>query len=139
MKSQTRRGLAALSLAPLLSLVVAACSGAPAAPTSAYRSPQQSSDACKAREKDARSEASAAVEAHRACHADADCVSVEIGNGCFDACTDSVNREGEAAIHAALEKSNAGGCARFAADGCYREVPPCAPPQAPTCQGGKCG
>ena len=139
MNSQTRTGLAALALVPLAALLLGACSGAPPAPITGYRSPQQNSDECKAREKTARSEVSAAVEANRACQTDADCVSVAIGNGCFDACTDSVNQAGEAAVRAAIEKSNSGGCARFAADGCYREVPPCAPPQPPACHSGKCG
>jgi hypothetical protein len=138
MNRQTQRSFAAVSLLPLAALILAACSGAPAPQNTGYRSPQQNSDACKAREKEARSEASAAVEPHRTCQTDADCVTVEVANGCFDACTDSVNHEGEAAVHAALEKSNAAGCARFSADGCFREVPPCAPPQAPTCSSGKC-
>lgn len=86
----------------------------------------------------ARDKVNAAVEAHRTCSVDDDCMTIEVRSSCFDACTTSIAKSGQAAVEQAMSSAGQDECQAFAAAGCKVIVPPCAPPSPPVCREGKC-
>jgi hypothetical protein len=93
---------------------------------------------CDQRKAAAEAVVTAAVDAHLACASDADCHSVSLASGCFDECTRNVNAAGAAAVQAAIDSVNAGGCSSYTADGCTLFLPPCVAPTAAACSAGQC-
>jgi hypothetical protein len=93
---------------------------------------------CSDLTKPARDRVEAAVEQNRACNVDADCVAVGASSACFDACSRSVAKSGEAAVEQAKSAASASDCKAFSDAGCKVIIPPCMPPTAPVCRGGKC-
>ncbi|MGH7297010.1 MAG: hypothetical protein ACRELB_18880 [Polyangiaceae bacterium] len=126
-----RHALTALLLA--LPTAVACAASAPVPPK-----PPEAAASCDSLAAKAAARVQPVIEAHRACASDADCVTVAQGASCFDHCTTSMAREGQAAVKATVAEVDAAECAAFAAQGCHVVPPPCAPPAAPVCREGSC-
>jgi hypothetical protein len=103
--------------------------------------PASSSLSCADRTSRARDEVLAvtALDENIACARDADCITVGIGNQCFDACWRSLNTRGVQAESRAAIRIGRTLCATFEADGCQYQEPSC-PDEAPEsrCNEGKC-
>lgn len=72
------------------------------------------------------------------CTSDADCRSIDLAASCFDACSSAVSAFGLSAYEAAVASVEARECEAFTAEGCKLIIPPCPPPQPPTCHEGHC-
>lgn len=121
-----------LPIALIVTLTVIACSpsGGEARTPTVTECGQQATPA--------RDKVNAAVEAHRTCSVDADCMTIEVRTTCFDACTTSIAKSGQAAVEQAMSSASQDECQAFAAAGCKMIIPPCAPPSPPVCREGKC-
>ncbi|MBN9164926.1 MAG: hypothetical protein BGO98_20965 [Myxococcales bacterium 68-20] len=86
----------------------------------------------------ARDKVNAAIEANRTCSVDADCMTIEVRSTCFDACTTSIAKSGQAAVEQAMSSASQDECQAFAAAGCKLIIPPCMGPVPPVCREGKC-
>lgn len=92
-------------------------------------------DGCQSLAKPAVDQALAAVDQHASCATDADCVSIGVNGACFDVCSRAVNQAEVNAVESALANAD---CREFVAADCSVVAPPCAPPQPPTCNQGRC-
>lgn len=113
------------------------CTRTPPAATDAS-SAAPSGNACEDAPRAAQDEVQPVLEAHRACSADADCVVIPNGTSCFDSCTTVIAKEGATVVQAAYDHASATKCGPFTQAGCKVIPPPCAPPQPPRCQAGRC-
>jgi hypothetical protein len=92
---------------------------------------------CDALAKQGRDEVSRAIDAHKACTTDADCVEVALATSCFDSCSRGVAKSGRADVDTAKANAEKNACAQFKEKGCKVTIPPCSPP-ALKCQTGSC-
>jgi hypothetical protein len=128
-----RKVIAVLSLAAA-GAVACATSSVPASSSASEGAPT-----CASTAREGSNRVHAAIAAHVACAADADCVVIPQGARCFDQCTTVVAKGGVSAIEAVVADVDARECADFAARGCRVEVPPCAPPPTTvSCRSGVC-
>jgi hypothetical protein len=85
----------------------------------------------------AREEVSRAIDAHKSCTTDADCIEVAYATSCFDSCSRGIAKDGKADVDAAKASAEKNACASFKEKGCKAIIPPCAPP-ALQCKSGRC-
>lgn len=113
------------------SLAGAACGSSPEAKTSTVTE-------CSAQAKPASDKVRAVIDANLACKVDDDCMTLAISSSCFDQCSTTVAKSGQAAVEKALSDVSANECKAFTDAGCKVIIPPCAPPAPPACREGKC-
>src|SRR4051794_14240821 len=97
-----------------------------------------SGSTCDELESSASSDVEAAIANGASCTTDTDCTDVGFSAGCFNSCTRAVNKSSVADVDAAKKKVDGAQCKQFAAQGCKKTIPPCAPPDAPKCVANKC-
>jgi hypothetical protein len=93
---------------------------------------------CTSLAKQAAHRVQSVISSYGMCSRDEDCVTVPQGASCFDHCTTSMARAGEAALRAIVADVDAGECREFTSEGCTVEVPPCGPPWRAACRNGVC-
>lgn len=128
---RNERDMRALTSKIMSTLLALSCSGGGAATA-------PSGSSCDADRQRAIARVQAAVDANQTCSTDADCKQVSVSGSCFDACTRAANAAGESAVTKAIAEAEQSECKTFAGARCQLIHPPCAPPQPPTCQQGKC-
>jgi hypothetical protein len=96
-----------------------------------------SSADCDALAKQGRDEVSRAIDAHKTCTTDADCMEVAFATSCFDSCSRGIAKSGKADVDTAKANAEKNACAPFKEKGCKVTIPPCSPP-ALKCQSGSC-
>jgi hypothetical protein len=104
----------------------------------ACSSPKLDESTCKAHANSASYKVGAVRAANAGCTSDADCRSVDLAASCFDACSSAVNASGVSAFEAAVASVEAAECEAFTAGGCKLIIPPCPPPEPPSCKAGHC-
>ena len=124
----------ALAVLLLVLPTAAACAATSPVPPTSPRPPES----CDLLASKAASRVQPVIQAHRACASDADCMTVAQGASCFNHCSTSVAREGQAALQAAVADVDAAECATFKAQSCHVVPPPCMPPPPAVCRAGSC-
>jgi hypothetical protein len=125
-----RQALSILTAATLLAACASTSSSSP-------RAESADSASCAELAKAASAGVHRAVDAHRACTADTECITVNVGASCFDHCSTVMSESGRADLDAARDQA-ATQCDAFLARGCKLIAPPCMAPAAPRCQAGSC-
>jgi hypothetical protein len=130
--------LVAWGAAFIVSLVSVACASTPG-PNPSGGVANNGASTCGDSRSKATDKLQAVVDANLACTKDEDCVTIDFGASCFDACTRTIAKSGQGAFDAARGEVDQNECKAYKDAACPNVVPPpCAPPQPVACKEGKC-